>query len=178
MNLKKTSGAKCQLFQYRASLLLTAKAPTVEADLIRAGKEVSGLCPVLLCQTQLAGQLWGSGPLPSELIPRVVSQRGFLLPRVHPTAQFPEVGEVRANPEVGEVRANGTNVQNSLWDQLYLRRFLSEMPLSSSSCRPPLPSLLSPPSIPSSRPPPSLPPPLPIPSPARRHRPLLRLSSP
>lgn len=44
-----------------------AKAPSLEAELIRAGQEVSGLCPVLLCQTQLRADPWDPCGVPRRV---------------------------------------------------------------------------------------------------------------
>lgn len=126
-------------------MLLMAEAPTLKAELTRAGKELSGLCPALLCRTPLAGQVWGSSPLLPGLSLgtrtfRVLSQGGLLLPSlsaqacVHPTAQFSDVGEVRGNRR---------NAPSPLTDQLYLHRSLSAtLPSPFPSSFPFLPSPL------------------------------------
>lgn len=126
-------------------MLLMAEAPTLKAELTRAGKELSGLCPALLCRTSLAGQVWGSSPLLPGLSLgtrtfRVLSQGGLLLPSlsaqacVHPTAQFSDVGEVRGNRR---------NAPSPLRDQLYLHRSLSAtLPSPFPSSFPFLPSPL------------------------------------
>lgn len=116
-----------------------ARAPTLEAELIRGGKEFSGLCPALLCQTQLAGQVWGSGCLPSGL---VLGTRTFGAPCAVPGRAFTAKGPSHSVPGGWGGAGDPKECAERPLDQLYLHRSLSETPVPSSRCRPPLPPLL------------------------------------